>query len=131
MSSISIDWRIMARRHSQLRRLTALALALFLSVALLSVQGCTLYARWLHVKGTKLDLTGDFAAAAEYYRSAIEEDPELAEPRLELANYYYWQGQYRAAEREYMAVLEREPENQRAKRALTQCRLHVIEEWSR
>ena len=128
MSHISTIYRAMTRLSGK-RPVAPLKVAvLLILVVSFLLQGCTVYARWLHVKGARLDLAGDYDSAAEYYRSALMEDPDLVQPRLQLANYYYWKRQYSSAEKEYMGVLERDPENARAKKALTQCRFHIIEQ---
>lgn len=50
----------------------------------------------------------DKAAA---YRSRLDQDPYDTRARLKYATVLSWQGQYRAAERQYSTLLEQQPEN--------------------
>jgi len=89
--------------------------------------GCTMQARWLYVRGTRLDLAGDFDGAAACYRKALQENQEFVPARFQLANYYFLKGYYTQAAREYEEILKLEPENEKAKKALALCRIHLLE----
>lgn len=65
----------------------------------------------LFLLGVLIEETGDPAAAADYYRQALQYDPAHAGAHFYLANQYYRQQQYARAASHYARSIQAEPVN--------------------
>ncbi len=71
---------------------------------------------WLR-EGDRAYLSGDYAAAEEAYRKALEAEPDNAQARYNLGNALYQQGRLEEAAREYEAAARSAAQNEVAARA--------------